>query len=152
MVPGGPVSVVGKHGRDRGQQMQPKTNFESVDDYIASQPEAVQGMLERVRNSIRKAVPRAEEKISYNMPGYKLHGSPVLGFAAWRQHYALYGSTREVVAEFTAELAPYQVDKGTIRFRFTEPVPVNLIGRIAKFRAKQITERDKAKAAARKKR
>jgi uncharacterized protein YdhG (YjbR/CyaY superfamily) len=129
-----------------------KTNFKSVDEYIASQPEAVQGALKLVRSTIRKAVPGAEEVISYKMPAYKLHGGAVLYFAGWRKHYSLYGATGRVVAAFKDDLAPYEVNKGTIRFPISEPVPVKLIGRIAKFRAKELGEREKAKSAAPKKR
>jgi len=111
-----------------------KTDFKSVDEYIASQPAAVQSILGRVRSTIRKAVPAAEEVISYKMPTYKLHGGPVLYFAGWKQHYSLYPATARVVAAFKDELAPYEVNKGTIRFPLSEPVPVNLIGRIAKRR------------------
>jgi uncharacterized protein YdhG (YjbR/CyaY superfamily) len=129
-----------------------KTDFKSVDEYIASQPEAVQGVLKRVRSTIRKAVPGAEEVISYKIPTYKLHGGPVLYFAGWRQHYSLYPATDLVVAAFTDDLAPYEVNKGTIRFPLSEPVPVKLIERIAKFRAKEVAEREKAKAIVAKKR
>ena len=65
-----------------------KTDFKSVDEYIASQPDAVQDVLNRLRNIIRKAVPGAEEVISYKIPTYKLYGSRLLYFAAWRQHYS----------------------------------------------------------------
>jgi uncharacterized protein YdhG (YjbR/CyaY superfamily) len=129
-----------------------KAVFKSVDEYMASQPEAVQGVLERVRITIRKAVPGAEEVISYNMPTYKLHGSPVLFFAGWRKHYSLYPATDHVVEAFKDDLAPYQVNKGTIRFPLSQPVPAKLIERIAKFRAKEVAEREKPKAAAAKKR
>jgi uncharacterized protein YdhG (YjbR/CyaY superfamily) len=128
------------------------TDFKSVDEYIASQPEAVQGTLARVRRIIRKAVPSAEELISYQIPAYKLHGSPVLYFAGWKQHYSLYPATGRVVAAFKDELAPYQISKGTIRFPLSEPVPARLIGRIAKFRAKEVAEHAKAKPAKSKKR
>jgi uncharacterized protein YdhG (YjbR/CyaY superfamily) len=70
-----------------------KTDFKSVDEYIASQPEAAQGVLELVRSSIRKAVPNAEESISYKIPTYKLRGDPVIYFAGWKQHYSLYPAT-----------------------------------------------------------
>ena len=129
-----------------------KTDFKSVDEYIASQPEAVQGVLQRVRTTIRKAVPRAEEVISYKIPTYKLNGGPVLYFAGWKQHYSLYPATERLVAAFKDGLEPYEVNKGTIRFPLSEPVPVKLIERIAKFRAKEVAEREKAKAAAPKKR
>ena len=121
-----------------------KTGFKSVDEYIASQPEAVQGILGRVRGAIRKAVPEAEEVISYKIPTYKLSGGPVLYFAGWKQHYSLYPAGPRVVAAFQDELAPYQVNKGTIRFPLAQPVPVKLIGRIAEFRAKEVAGRAKA--------
>ena len=122
-----------------------KTDSKSVDEYIASQPEAVQSTLKRVRSTIRKAVPRAKEVISYNIPTYKLHDRPVLYFAGWKQHFSLYPATERVVAAFKEQLAPYKVQKGTIRFPLSQPVPVKLIGRIAKFRAREVAEREKAK-------
>ncbi|HMC89061.1 MAG TPA: DUF1801 domain-containing protein [Gemmataceae bacterium] len=127
-----------------------KTDFKSVDEYIASQPEPVRGVLKRVRSAIRKAVPGAEEVISYKIPTYKLHGGRVLFFAGWRHHYSLYPATADMVAAFKDDLAPYEVNKGTIRFPFSEPVPVKLIERIAKFRAQEVAAR--AQAAAPKKR
>jgi uncharacterized protein YdhG (YjbR/CyaY superfamily) len=63
-----------------------ETDFKSVDEYIASQPKAVQGVLERVRNIIRKTVPVADEVISYKIPTYKLHGGAVIYFAGWKKH------------------------------------------------------------------
>jgi len=125
-----------------------KTDFKSVDEYIASQPDAVQGILGLVRSTIRKAVPGADEVISYRIPTYKLRGGAVLYFAGWRQHYSLYPASEHLVAAFKDELASYKVHKGTIRFPLSEPVPVKLIERIAKFRAKEAADRAKAKASA----
>jgi uncharacterized protein YdhG (YjbR/CyaY superfamily) len=126
-------------------------NFKSVDEYIASHTEAVQRVLKRVRSAVRKAVPGAEEMLSYKIPTYKLNGRPVLYFAAWKQHYSVYPSNTHLVAAFTDELAPYEVSKGTIRFPLSEPVPVKLIESIARFRAKEVAARETAKGAARKK-
>lgn len=114
-----------------------KTGFKSVDEYVAAQPEAVQGVLRRVRNLIRKALPRAQEVISYQIPAYKIDGERVLFFAGWKQHYSLYPAGARLVAAFKEELAPYEVSKGTIRFPLSAAVPARLIGRIAKFRAKE---------------
>jgi uncharacterized protein YdhG (YjbR/CyaY superfamily) len=116
----------------------PKTDLKSVDDYIASQPEPAREILTRVRTAIRKAVPRAEEMISYKIPAYKLHNLPVLYFAGWKKHFSLYPATARVLAEFQDELAPYQISKGTIRFPLSQAVPVKLIERIARFRAKEV--------------
>lgn len=124
------------------------SDFKSVDEYIASQPEAVRGVLVRVRTTIRNAVPEAQEVISYKMPTYTLYGNRLLYFAVWKQHYSIYAATEQVLAAFRDELTSYEVDKGTIRFPLSEPVPVKLIGHIAKFRAKEVAEREKARAVA----
>jgi uncharacterized protein YdhG (YjbR/CyaY superfamily) len=121
--------------------------FKSVDQYIASRPETVQTILERVRSTIRKAVPQAEESISYKIPAYKLRGDPVLYFAAWKRHFSIYPATARVIAAFKDDIAPYVV-KSTLRFPISQPVPVKLIARIAEFRAKEVAERQKGKAAA----
>ena len=123
------------------------TEFKSVDEYIAAQPEAVQPVLRRVRNSIRKAVPAAQELISYNMPTYKLGDARLLNFAVWRQHYSIYAATEKVMAAFRDDLAAYKIQKGTIRFPLSEPVPEELIARIAKFRATEVGEHRKANTA-----
>jgi len=114
-----------------------KSDFKSVDDYLAAQPEGVLDLLERVRGAIRKALPGAEEMISYQMPTYKVDGRPVIYFAGWKKHFSLYPASRQLVAEFKDELAPYEVNKGTIRFPLSEPAPVKLIERIARFRARE---------------
>ncbi len=129
-----------------------KTAFPSVDQYLACQPEAMRSVLRRVRSAIRKALPGAEEVISYQLPAYKLHGGRALYFAGWKRHYALYLGTARFVEEFKNDLAPYEVSKGTIRFPLSRPVPVKLIERIAKLRAKELAEEAKAKASAPKKR
>ncbi len=124
-----------------------KTDFKSVDEYIASQPETIQGVLEHVRSTIRKALPKADEVISYQIPAYKMQGGAVVYFAGWKQHYSLYPVSGPLVEAFKDELARYEVSKGTIRFPLSEPIPVKLIERIAKFRAKEVAERKHAKAA-----
>lgn len=118
----------------------PKSDFKNVDDYIKAQPTAVQGILHCVRSTIRKAIPGAEEVISYKMPAYKLNGTVVIYFAAAKKHYSLYLATKPLVAEFKDELARYKLSKGTISFPLSENVPVKLIERIAKFRAKAVRE------------
>ena len=118
----------------------------TIDEYISGFPRATQTVLKRVRSSIRKAVPEAEEVISYKIPAFKVDGRVVIYFAGWKQHYSLYPSTRRLVAAFKDELAPYEVNnKGTIRFPLTEPVPVKLIHDIAKFRAKESVRLSKSR-------
>ncbi len=122
-----------------------KPTFSSVDAYPAAQPAAAQELLARVRTAIRKAVPAAVESISYQMPTYKLDGAPLLYFAGWKQHWSLYPATAGVHATFAEELAPYQVEKGTIRFPLAPPVPVELVARIARLRAAELAARAPAR-------
>jgi uncharacterized protein YdhG (YjbR/CyaY superfamily) len=130
-----------------------KTDFKSVDQYIAAQPKAAQAALKRVRSAIRKAVPGADEVISYQIPAYKLQGHTIIYFAGWKEHYSIYPANDRLVATFKKALEPYEVnDKGTIRFPLSDPIPEHLIGRIAKFRAGEVVAFEKAKTAARKKR
>lgn len=124
------------------------TDFSSVDQYLATKPEDVQAILQRVRSTIRKAVPGAEEVISYQIPAYKVQGDTVLFFAGWKQHFSLYPASDALVEKFGDELAAYKVSKGTIRIPLDQPVPITLIGRIAKFRAQEVAAQAKAKAAA----
>jgi uncharacterized protein YdhG (YjbR/CyaY superfamily) len=116
----------------------------SVDAYIADQTKEARRSLALVRRTVRAALPDAEETISYRLPAFRLHGRIVLYFAAWAGHYALYPANTEVVAALQGALAPYEVAKGTIRFPYTEPVPTQLITRIAKFRARQIAAKKKS--------
>ena len=125
---------------------------ENVPAYIARFPRAVQAALKRVRSSIRRAAPGAQEVISYQIPAFKLHGKPVLFFAAWKEHLSIYPSNARLVAAFKDELAKYERSKGTIRFPLSEPVPAKLIERIARFRTKEIVEIEKAKAVRKKRR
>jgi uncharacterized protein YdhG (YjbR/CyaY superfamily) len=128
-----------------------KTDFKSVDDYMASQPETSQEVLQRVRDIIRKALPGAEEVISYQIPAFKVESQPAIYFAGWKEHYSLYPVTEKTQAAFKDELAPYKMSKGTVRFPLDQRVPAKLIGQIAKFRAKEVAEPARAKAAASKK-
>lgn len=98
-------------------------------------------MIERVRHAIRNAVPDCVETIAYNIPTYKLNGLTVLHFAAWKSSVSVYPANSRVVAEFGDELTPYLVEKSTLRFPIAEPLPLDLIERVARFRAAEIVAR-----------
>lgn len=126
-----------------------KTDFRSIDDYLASIPEEARPVLQRARAAIRKAVPAAEEVISYQMPAFKVPGATAfLYLGAWKKHYSLYPATEGVTAKFAKELADIEVEKGTIRFPYDRPVPVRLIAAMAKQRAAEEDATAAAKAAA----
>jgi uncharacterized protein YdhG (YjbR/CyaY superfamily) len=118
-----------------------------VDDYIASQPGEVQPVLQRVRRIIRKALPDAEETISYRIPTYKRNGQSVVYFAAFKQHWSLYPVTGVVRAQLKRELASYEGGKGTVRFPLSEPLPARLVERIVRKLANAADARARAKKA-----
>ena len=131
-----------------------KTDYKSVDEYIAAQPEAVQGILQDVRAVLRKALPNAQEVISYQIPAYKIDGASVIYFAGWKKHYGLYPVSKTVAAPFKKELASHELEKHTLRLPLTKPVPKTLIAAIARFQAKEVAaaveKKAKAKAATKK--
>lgn len=106
-------------------------------------------LLRRVRSTLRRALPGADEVISHQIPTYELHGKAVNYFSGWKEHYSLHPIAGSVAAAFERELAAYEVNgKGTVRFPYGSPVPTKLIERIAKLLAKNTLERATAKAAA----
>jgi len=109
-----------------------KVGFTSIDEYIATFPEDIQKILEELRATIKAAAPEATEKISYQMPTFYLKGN-LVHFAAYKHHIGFYPAPRGIEA-FKDELARYEGSKGAIRFPIGEPLPLDLISRIVKFR------------------
>lgn len=119
---------------------------ETTDDYIASFPEETQKVLQQVRATIKKAAPKAEEKISYGMPAFVLNGNLVY-FAGYKNHIGFYALPSGHRA-FQKELSKYKMGKGSVQFPLGEPMPLKLITQIVKFRV--IENAEKAKAAPKK--
>lgn len=106
--------------------------FNSIDEYIASFPEDIQNILNDIRATIRAAAPEATEKISYQMPTFFLNGN-LVHFAAFKNHVGFY-PTPSGIDEFKAELSKYKGGKGSIQFPIDQPVPLDLIAKIVKYR------------------
>jgi len=113
-----------------------KTAPKNIDEYIARFPKDVQGILKKIRMTLRKAAPGAEESIGYQIPTFKLKGT-ALYFAAFKAHIGLYPVTTAIKEKFKQELSAYEQSTGTVRFPLDKPVPYTLIGRIAKFMVKE---------------
>ncbi len=107
----------------------------SIDEYIAGCSPAVRTLLKRLRATVKRAAPDAEEFISYRMPAFRLHGVLVY-FAAFKNHIGLYPPIRGN-AKLKADTAVYAGEKGNLRFPLDQPIPYALIARIVKFRARQ---------------
>lgn len=114
----------------------------NVKEYIAKFPKEVQKILEQLRQTIRKAAPEAEESISYAMPAFKLNGKPLIYFAGYENHIGLY-ATPSGHAAFEKELSKYKQGKGSVQFPLGEPIPLDLISRIVKFRLQGNVEKEK---------
>lgn len=121
-----------------------QTAAKDIDEYIAGFPNDVQAILEKIRMTIRRAAPDAEETISYKMPTFNLRGNYLVYFAAYKKHIGLYPAPIGN-AEFNEELSVYAAGKGTLRFPLDKPIPLDLITKIVKFRVKENLARAKAR-------
>ncbi|MDB5230189.1 MAG: hypothetical protein JWN76_994 [Chitinophagaceae bacterium] len=114
----------------------------SIDEYIASFPGEIRNDLEQIRAGIKEAAPDAEESISYGMPAFKIHGKPLVYFAAFKNHIGFY-ATPTGHSEFAKELSNYKQGKGSVQFPLDKPMPLNLITKIVKFRINENLQRAK---------
>jgi len=120
-----------------------QTAPKNIDEYIAGFPADVREILEKIRMTIGRAAPDAEEKISYRMPAFTLRGN-LVHFAAYKNHIGLYPAPTGTV-EFNKELSVYRAAKNSVRFPLDRPIPFDLISQLVKFRVKENLERAKAK-------
>lgn len=119
-----------------------KRKPESIDGYIGRFPLKTQRLLKTLRGAIRKAAPKAEERISYGMPSFRLNGYLVY-FAAWKNHIGFYPASSATVETFKKDLSPYEVSKGTVRFPLDKPLPLPLIRKIVRYRIQENLARKK---------
>jgi uncharacterized protein YdhG (YjbR/CyaY superfamily) len=120
--------------------VQSKKQFETIDEYIKTFPKDVQSILEKMRLTVRKAAPEAEETISYQIPYFKLNGSTLAYFAAFKRHIGLYPPAPR---EFKREVSKYEGPKGNLKFPTDEPIPYDLVTRIVLFRKNAILDKKK---------
>ena len=120
-----------------------QTAPKNIDEYIAGFPSDVQEILEKIRMTIRKAAPDAEETIKYLIPTFTLKGN-LVSFAVYKKHIGLYpapiGSQK-----FNKALSAYRAAKSSVRFPLDQPIPFDLISQIVKLRVKDHLGRAKAK-------
>ena len=111
----------------------------NIDDYIATFPAPIQKLLKQLHETIRTVAAGAEESISYQMPAFKLNG-PLVYFAGYNKHIGFY-PTPSGIAKFQQELSPYKSSKGAVQFPIDEPLPLELVSRIVRFRVKENLEK-----------
>lgn len=115
--------------------MKSKINYKTIEEYIAIFPKEIQEVLYKLKRTIKKEAPDAEEAISYQMPTFKLKGN-LVHFAAFKNHIGFFPTPSAIVA-FKKELSGYETSKGTIRFPLEKPMPYDLVKKIVKYRVKE---------------
>jgi uncharacterized protein YdhG (YjbR/CyaY superfamily) len=115
----------------------------TIDEYIAGVPADIQKILQEVREAIRSEAPGAAEKIGYGIPTFTLNGN-LIHFAAFKNHIGLY-PTPNGLEEFKEQLAGYKGAKGSVQFPLNQPMPIDLIKRITRFRVTKMMAKPKKK-------
>jgi uncharacterized protein YdhG (YjbR/CyaY superfamily) len=110
-----------------------KRTPKDFDDYLSAFPPKVQTLLRKMRRAIKRVAPKAKETISYKVPALTLNGETLVWYAAFKSHIGFYPGA-EAIAAFKKELSPYKTARGSARFPFDEPLPLDLVDRIVKFR------------------
>jgi uncharacterized protein YdhG (YjbR/CyaY superfamily) len=121
--------------KDGGRKSAPARD---VDNYLARVPEDARAALEKLRRAISAAAPKATEGISYQVPTFKHHGRPLVGFGAAKNHCAFYVMSPDVVHANRADLKEYETGKGSIRFPAGKPLPAALVRKLVKARIAEI--------------
>ena len=122
-----------------------KDTYTTTDEYISRYPADVQERLQAIRAAIKAAAPEAEEGIGYGMPAYRLHG-PLVYFGAAKNHIGFYPTPNGIEA-CQAELAPYASAKGSAQFPYDQPLPLDLVDKIVRYRVAENLKKAEAKKA-----
>jgi uncharacterized protein YdhG (YjbR/CyaY superfamily) len=121
-----------------------RKKYKTVEEYLADFPKEVKAKIQELRTLIKDLAPEAEEGISYNMPGYKLSGKPLVYFAGYEHHIGFY-PLPSAIREFKEEISKYKTSKGAIQFPLDKKIPIALVRKILKMRINENNERQKAK-------
>jgi uncharacterized protein YdhG (YjbR/CyaY superfamily) len=121
-----------------------KEDAADFEEYARGFPVAVRRLLKTMRQTIREAAPGAEETISYRMPAFKMK-KILVWYGAHSGHIGFYPGAA-AIASFKKELAVYKSAKGSVQFPFDQPLPLDMVSRMVKFRVKQLGEGRKARS------
>ena len=116
-----------------------KKSPQTINEYIGNHPKQIQRLLQEMRQAVRDAIPEADEAISYGIPTFKLRGKNLVHFAAFKNHIGFY-PTSSGIAAFQKQLSKYKTSKGTVQFPLDEPILYDLVKKIARFRAAEVSD------------
>jgi uncharacterized protein YdhG (YjbR/CyaY superfamily) len=114
----------------------------TIDEYVQGFPADVRGILQEIRQTIQQAAPEATEAISYAIPTFKLNGSNLVHFAAFKNHIGFYPTPTGIDA-FEKDLAKYKQGKGSVQFPLDQKMPLSLISKTVKYNISRIQEKAK---------
>jgi len=117
---------------------------QEIDDYLAALDEPKRATLEALRRSILDVAPQAEQCISYGMPAFKLHGTTIAGFAAFKHHLSYLPHSGSVLPALAPDLAGYEMTKGSLHFAIDKPLPKRLVKQLITTRLRQLGATGKA--------
>lgn len=120
-----------------------KDKIQTIDEYICTFPDNIQKILEKIRQAIKDAAPDAEETISYQIPTFKFHGN-LVHFGAFKNHIGFY-PTPDGLEKFKKEFSVFKSSKGAVQFPIDKPIPLQLVGKVVRYRVKENLERAKTK-------
>ena len=112
----------------------------SIDDYIQALPDGVSTIFSAVCQTIRTLAPEAEEAIKYDMPSWRVRGTPIIYAAAWKHHIGLYPVYRGDAA-FEQAIGPFRDKKDTVKFLYKQPIPFDIIELIVRARLGELKTR-----------
>ena len=116
----------------------------TIDEFISQYPPDIQTILQKIRTTIQKSAPGAEEAMAYGIPTFKLNGKNLVHFSAFKEHIGFY-PTPSGIAKFKKELSAYEWAKGSVKFPLDRSIPYALIGKITQVRVKEVTGQAKEK-------
>lgn len=117
----------------------PKTQFESIGGYIKSLPKDIQPILEKLRETIKKSAPEAEEAIRYQIPTFRLNDKNLVHFAGFTHHIGFY-PTPSAIEEFKKDVSKYKWEKGSVQFPLNQKIPYDLVKKMVEFRVKEVSK------------
>jgi uncharacterized protein YdhG (YjbR/CyaY superfamily) len=112
----------------------------SFDEFLETVPEPEKAAFEHIRQTVRRAVPTAEEATSYGMPAFKYKKRPLLGFSKAKEHLSVFPFSPEAIEAARDSLAGFELSKGTIRFTADHPIPDAALEQVVSHRVKEIDQ------------
>lgn len=119
-----------------------QTKARTIDTYVEDFPDDMQKVLIKIRTTIRRIIPNAEETISYGVPAFKQNGKYIVYFAGWKHHVSVYPIPAGTKT-FQKSIAPFVAGRGTVKFPLDKSIPYSLIEKIAAYNLKRVSRGEK---------